>query len=195
MDSVTHIFLGGALAQAVAGRRVGHVRAFLLGALAATVPDFDVFFHTGDALLNHAMHRHFMHALIMVPVLAAVALALSCGYLGVAGWQHARAQAAQAELLAARQEKMAENPRVLPQVGAVVSYRSIYIAGGQIHVDAIRVPFFGVTSFKPGGSVPVVAEADLHNAVSIVGRQFAMFADMADGFVARSPTDPLLLSD
>ena len=74
MDNVTHVFLGGALALALVGRRVGFARAFWVGALAATVPDFDIFIHTGDALRDHAMHRHFTHALILSPVLAALAL-------------------------------------------------------------------------------------------------------------------------
>jgi inner membrane protein len=71
VDSITHIFLGSALVQALAGRRLGHARAFLLGAIAATLPDFDVLIHTGNEITRHALHRHFTHGLVMVPVLAA----------------------------------------------------------------------------------------------------------------------------
>src|SRR5262245_57418084 len=74
MDSLTHIVLGGAIAQALVARRIGYARAFLAGALAATFPDFDVFFHFGDELTNHAIHRHFMHSLLIVPLLAALTL-------------------------------------------------------------------------------------------------------------------------
>lgn len=281
MDNVTHIFLGGILAQAMVGPRVGLRRAFLVGALAATIPDLDVFIRTGDALRDHALHRHFTHALILTPVLAALALVpflwrrrtrppmwplflgawaacmshtlldtltsygtmifwpfterryaldviavadplytlplivggiwamrrkvvapavaglvLSSGYLGLAQRQQARAAAAQRELLAARHVEGAENPRVLPQVGAVVSFRSIYIAGGQIHADAIRVPFLGRTSYKAGGTLSLANAADLREPESPhAADDFALFARTADGFVARSPADPLLFSD
>src|ERR1035437_8488117 len=73
MDSVTHVFLGGAVAQSIAGRRLGPA-AFFVGALAATLPDFDVFIHTGDVVRDHVLHRHFTHALVMTPVLAALAV-------------------------------------------------------------------------------------------------------------------------
>ncbi|MCL2645517.1 MAG: metal-dependent hydrolase [Phycisphaerales bacterium] len=73
MDNITHILLGGAMAYAMAGKRAGKI-AFFVGGLAATIPDLDVFVRTGDALWNHLMHRSFMHSLVIVPVLAAVAM-------------------------------------------------------------------------------------------------------------------------
>lgn len=280
MDSVTHILLGSVLAQALVGRRIGHARAFLIGALAATFPDFDCFFHTGNQMQDHALHRHFMHSVIIVPLLAGLsvlpfllhkksrpllkylylaalaacvshtlldsltsygtmifwpldrhrhaldiiavidplftvplliglviawrlksarpalaALLIAGGYLGIATWQHSRAAKAQRQLLAARSVAAPVNPRVLPQVGAVVSYRSIYIDGRQIHADAIRVPFFGRATFKAGGTVPLVTVSELHDASPTAAIDFASFADLADGFVARSPADPLLIAD
>src|SRR5438309_445182 len=74
MDSVTHIFLGGAIAQLIAGRKMGMARAFVLGGLAATIPDFDVFIHTGDTMRDHALHRYFMHSLAIVPLLSLLAV-------------------------------------------------------------------------------------------------------------------------
>ncbi len=281
MDSVTHIFLGSALAQSLAARRLGHARSFLIGALAATFPDFDALFHTGDALRDHALHRHFMHSLLIVPLLAALAvlpfllhkksrpllkplylaaliacashtlldlltpygtmifwpftthrfaldiisvadplytlplmlgvilawkrksprpalaaLAISCGYLCLATWQHARAAAAQQELLASRGITAAENPRVMPQVGAIISFRSLYINARQIHADAIRIPFFSAAQFKLGGTIPLVRFADLRPPTTPnAAHDFASFAELSGGFVARSPTDPLLIGD
>ena len=281
MDSITHIFLASALTQVAAGRRLGRTRAFLIGAIAATLPDLDIFIHTGNEMTNHALHRHFTHALVFVPVLAALALIpflfhrksrpllgplylvamlagvshtlldvltsygtmifwpfsqrrialdiiavtdplytlplilgvwlawkwrsarpawaallVSCTYLGIATWQHARALDAQSQLLASRHVSVPQNPRVLPQVGAVISYRSIYIDQGQIHADAIRVPFLAAPAFKPGGTLPVLAFADLHVPTApSAAKDFAAFAELADGFVARAPADPLLISD
>jgi inner membrane protein len=68
---LTHILLGGAIGQGIGGKRLGRW-AFWVGALAATVPDFDVFIRTGNVMWNHALHRHFMHSLVMVPVVAAI---------------------------------------------------------------------------------------------------------------------------
>jgi inner membrane protein len=73
MDSLTQIVLGAAVAEAVAGRKMG-AKAALWGAIAGTIPDLDVFltafFHPIDAAL---MHRGFSHsmlfALIAGPVL------------------------------------------------------------------------------------------------------------------------------
>jgi len=81
-------------------------------------------------------------------------------------------------------------------VGAVVSYRSIYIDRGEIHADAIRVPFFSTAAFKAGGRLPLLTVADLRPPTTPTsGHDFATFSELADGFVARSPTDPLLISD
>jgi inner membrane protein len=282
MDSVTHIFLGGAIGQLVAGGRAGYGRTFLLGALAATVPDFDVFIHTGNVMRDHALHRHFMHSFVLVPVLAALAAvpfvlqkqarpwaarlylaavlaclshtlldsltsfgtmflwpftdrrysfdliavvdpaftvplivgtmlalrrrrpgpaalaaAVAIAYLGLAWVQHGRAAAVQRQLLAARQVAAPRNPRVLPQIGAVLGYRSIYIDNGRIYADAIRVPFFGAPGVKAGGSVEVVDATDLRPfpPPADMLRDFDRFVWFSDGFVARMPGKPLVISD
>lgn len=73
MDSLTQIILGAAVAEAVAGKKMGN-KAAMWGAIAGTLPDLDVFlmqfYHPIDASL---MHRGFSHsilfALLMGPVL------------------------------------------------------------------------------------------------------------------------------
>src|ERR1043165_4338618 len=42
MDSLTHIVLGAAIGEALLGKKIGR-KAMLWGALADTIPDFDVF--------------------------------------------------------------------------------------------------------------------------------------------------------
>ena len=42
MDSLTQIVLGGAVAELVAGKKMGN-KAILWGAVAGTIPDLDVF--------------------------------------------------------------------------------------------------------------------------------------------------------
>ena len=267
MDNITHVLLGGAMAYGMVGKRVGRL-AFLIGGLAATLPDFDVFIRTGDALLNKLIHRHFTHALVLVPVFAALAvlpflkavrvrenwwhvyfaavaaclthtvidtltpygtmilwpfttrrfavdvvvmldifytlillvgvvlalrwkstraaivtLVVSTLWLGGGALQHERAKSAQRELLASRGHmEKAVHWRVLPQVGAAVNYRSVYIYDNHIYADAIRVLPFKETRVRLGAHVEVV---------------WPMWADggfweFADGFVAWMPGEGML---
>ncbi len=64
MDNITHIVLGAALGEAVAGKRIGK-RALFAGAIAGNIPDIDVFLATyqsvPDSLLSH---RGFTHSIL-----------------------------------------------------------------------------------------------------------------------------------
>ncbi|HNB81984.1 MAG TPA: metal-dependent hydrolase [Chitinophagaceae bacterium] len=63
MDSVTHIILGAAIGEALLGKRIGR-KAALIGALAKSLPDFDLFY-TGlnDPRLYMCCHRGHTHSL------------------------------------------------------------------------------------------------------------------------------------
>lgn len=68
MDSITQGVLGAAAAQALLARRLGR-RAWLYGALGGLAPDLDIFIRSAaDPLLALEYHRHFTHALVMIPV-------------------------------------------------------------------------------------------------------------------------------
>lgn len=64
MDSLTHIVLGGCLGQLTLGKKAGR-KAIVFGALADTIPDFDVFAgfwqHPVNSLLTH---RGFTHSIL-----------------------------------------------------------------------------------------------------------------------------------
>ena len=64
MDSLTQIVLGAAVGEAVLGKKIGN-KAMLLGAIAGTIPDFDVaagfFTDTVSAL---EIHRGFTHSIV-----------------------------------------------------------------------------------------------------------------------------------
>lgn len=62
------MLLGGALAQVTFGKRLGKT-APLAGAIAALLPDLDVFVKSDtDPLLSLLVHRQFTHALIFIPL-------------------------------------------------------------------------------------------------------------------------------
>lgn len=73
MDSLTHLVLGAAIGEAVLGKKIGR-EAMLWGALADTIPDFDVFaspcFTDAQQLLVHRGITHsFLFLIIMSPLL------------------------------------------------------------------------------------------------------------------------------
>ena len=72
MDSLTHIVLGAAIGEAVLGKKIGR-KAMLVGALADTIPDFDVFaspcFTDAQQLLVHRGITHsFFFILLAAPL-------------------------------------------------------------------------------------------------------------------------------
>jgi inner membrane protein len=87
MDPLTHALLGGAAAYAATGHRLGR-RSLLMGAVAALLPDADVFIRSAaDPLLLIEHHRGFTHSLAFMPLGAAVAAApwLTSGALRARG--------------------------------------------------------------------------------------------------------------
>ncbi|MFK8056374.1 MAG: metal-dependent hydrolase [Saprospiraceae bacterium] len=80
MDSLTQIVLGAAVGELVTGRKLGN-RAMIWGAVAGTIPDFDVFAgQVADPITNLAFHRCVTHSLyyavLASPVIAWMAKAL-----------------------------------------------------------------------------------------------------------------------
>ncbi len=73
MDSLTHLVLGAAIGEAVLGKKIGR-KAMLLGAIADTIPDLDVFaspcFTDAQQLLVHRGITHsFLFVVLMSPLL------------------------------------------------------------------------------------------------------------------------------
>lgn len=64
MDSLTQIILGGAVGNAIVGRKIGN-RAILYGAIAGTIPDLDILsgFFT-DPITAVEVHRGFTHSIL-----------------------------------------------------------------------------------------------------------------------------------
>jgi inner membrane protein len=80
MDSLTHVVFGAAVGEALLGKKAGK-KAMLLGAIANSIPDLDVFLVFGDPIREITIHRGFSHSLVF-PFLAAPVLAwLASRYL------------------------------------------------------------------------------------------------------------------
>lgn len=71
MDSLTHIVVGGAIGELTFGKKIGN-KAVIIGAIANTIPDLDVFAQmlakTPDIAIR--IHRSYTHALFMHPFMA-----------------------------------------------------------------------------------------------------------------------------
>lgn len=72
MDSLTHLVLGAAIGEAVLGKKIGR-KAMLCGALANTVPDFDVFAASccSDAQ-QLLVHRGITHSFFFVFIMSII---------------------------------------------------------------------------------------------------------------------------
>jgi inner membrane protein len=76
MDSLTHLVLGAAIGEAVAGKKIGR-KAMLFGAIANTIPDLDVlggpFFSDAHQMMVHRGITHsFLFAFLFSPLLGYV---------------------------------------------------------------------------------------------------------------------------
>ena len=65
MDSLTHLVLGAAIGEVVLGKKIGY-KAAVIGAIAETIPDLDVFlnFLTNNEILKLQIHRSYSHAFL-----------------------------------------------------------------------------------------------------------------------------------
>jgi len=121
---------------------------------------------------------------------AVVALALCAGYLGIGAIQHGRASEVQARLAAARGHAPAR-AAVLPGFTTNLVWRSLYEAGGQFHVDRLRVPWWGEPTWSPGYAHAAALPKMLFDAAggeARVARDLERFAHFTGGWVAAGPT-------
>lgn len=117
---------------------------------------------------------------------AVIALMLAVGWLAAGYVQRERASAAQARLAFARGHRP-ERAAVFPTFGNTVVWRSLYLTGGAIHIDRIRVPWLGDSTYAAVTAVPLVTM----NA----NRDFDRFAWFSDGWVAHAPSEPTVIGD
>lgn len=82
-----------------------------------------------------------------------VALFASTLYLGLCGYQHHRALAAQAKIAKLRRHEIVR-ARAQPLLFSNLLWRSIYEADGRIYVDALTVPWWAKIDHHGGGARP-----------------------------------------
>ena len=118
-------------------------------------------------------------------------------YMGWCGLQHARARS-HVERLAQARGHTIERVEAFPGVITNLLWRTVYLAHGRIHVDAVHVPWWGATTSREGGSVAHVgldAHAVLAEGDQRVEAGLATFDWFADGWVAAEPGEEHVLGD
>lgn len=85
-----------------------------------------------------------------------IALILSLVYIGLGVAQQQRGQAAQATLAASRGHTV-ERGRVMPTIGNLIVWRSVYEHDGRLWIDALRLSPFSRAQFRPGDNVPLAS--------------------------------------
>lgn len=72
MDSITQIALGAAVAERIAGRKIGN-KSFLYGAILGTIPDLDIFVgKLMDPIDAIEIHRGFSHSIVFFLLLSPI---------------------------------------------------------------------------------------------------------------------------
>jgi inner membrane protein len=123
-------------------------------------------------------------------------LLLCAAYLSLGFVQLQRAQDVAYELAQSRGHALSAHV-VKPTIANLVLWRSVYIAAGEIHVDAVRVGLGKPQVFK-GDSVPRFdAARDLPglDPASVLRGDIQRFSEFSAGFVAFDPAQPNVLGD
>ena len=120
---------------------------------------------------------------------ARVALVAACAYLALGAVQHHRASGAQALLASARGHEI-QRGRVMPTLGNLVVWRSVYDSKGRLYADAIRVGRPGAVTVRRGTSVARATQADLAGATARVREVFGGLDAFADGYMAALSKSP-----
>jgi inner membrane protein len=127
-----------------------------------------------------------------------VASLVFCGiYLTAGGIQKMRAMNAQEKIATARGHTI-ERTEVMPTLANLAVWRSLYLSGGQLYSDRIRVGITAPTMFREGSSLPLMTTkllTDVEAKGNRVTHAFDRFAWFSGHWVARSPFDETVLGD
>jgi inner membrane protein len=131
------------------------------------------------------------------PLPARLGFAIVVVYLLFGVVQRERAAEAQAELAAGRGHVI-ERARVMPTIGNLVLWRSVYEENGSYHVDAVRVGIFAQERIYQGDSLPAFdADRDLPGVdrSSVLFRDVERFRHFTQDWMAVQPGRPDVLGD
>ncbi len=118
-------------------------------------------------------------------------------YLGFGFFQHHRALVLQ-EQLAHERKQTIEKGRVLPQLGNLLGFHSVYISKHRVYLDDIRTPVFEPAHVLESINLPLVTQEDLPPAIKnkpLLLQDFSVFNWFSDGYITVLELNPLILTD
>ena len=127
------------------------------------------------------------------PIPARIVAALALVYMGLGFVQHHRAMSAQMALADNRGDVVLRG-RVMPTLGNILVWRSVYETTGRLHGDAVRAGVFSGTTVREGGSVNLFRR-HYHPAGRTDDGDVAMFEWFADGYTAYVPGHDNVIGD
>ncbi len=117
-------------------------------------------------------------------------------YLGLAGWQKLRVERCQAGMIAERgQAGKVERSTVKPTLGNLVLWRSVYLSGGEYHIDAIRVSLWGRCRRHEGGRLAAWEPDSLREHAGVLAGDVERFREFSDGYLVRHPGEESVIGD
>ena len=126
-----------------------------------------------------------------------VSLVICSAYLILGGIQNVRAHHIQAAIAHARGQQI-ERSEVMPTIGNLVVWRSLYLSNGRLYSDRVRGAWFVSPTFLEGTSLPLVT-AETLRPIEVEGDKqshaFQRFAWFSDHGLARSPFDETVIGD
>ena len=125
------------------------------------------------------------------------ALVFALCYLSFGLVQRERTAKIQTQLAEQRGHSPARST-VKPSIGNLILWRSVYQQGDKFYVDAIRTGLFGKPVIYEGTSVPVLTADALKSQLPtgcVLAGDIDRFDHFSDSYLARHPTDPLVVSD
>jgi len=127
---------------------------------------------------------------------ARIGLMLAAMYLSIGWFQHQRAEDTMRATIVQRGYE-AGKLTVKPTLGNLLLWRSIYLAGGIYHVDAVRVGA-GTARVYPGTTMrafDLPRDLPALSPASVLHQDIRRFDFFSDGYLALHPDDPGLLGD
>jgi inner membrane protein len=131
------------------------------------------------------------------PAIALATVVFCAMYVGGGLVQKHRALDAQQRIATSRGHAI-EHRRVMPTLGNLLIWRSVYVTDGVMHADALRVAPGGAVRWRAGSSMPLVREHDLPADLlvdALQRRRLNVFASFADGYIGHPPREPQVLAD
>ncbi|HKX30903.1 MAG TPA: metal-dependent hydrolase [Blastocatellia bacterium] len=125
---------------------------------------------------------------------ARIAFVVSSLYLCFGGWQHFRALEVQKQLIAERNQQ-AQHVRVMPAMGWLIYWHSVYLADGRLYADGVRTPWFRRSQILEGGSTDAVTFEDLPPAAQSnpeARRRFQILYWFGDRLLGAIPDQPVM---